>query len=239
MSSRLLRLHATVAAVVAKLCAERPCILEQRPDAPYSYVFGAVCALLTLLAQPRRRFEGEDADVGCVKSRVSSAEYASYLAFFPDVLALPSTLAELFMTTLRPTIAEDSSEWSTKTITYKGDDGVVQVLNPDTPPTPAFALDFERECGAIREAISKQGQAPLDAIRDGGGEADGVVGLLLPHPLHDGGEHVVHLRVLEVLVLHLLARRRLRRRARRLRSAGPCRSGSGAGRRGAWQRRQL
>ncbi len=153
------------APVVAKLCAERPCILEQRPDAPYSYVFAAVCALLTLLAQPRRRFEGEMADVGCVKSRVSSAEYASFLAFFPDVLALPSTLEELFMTTLRPTITEDSSEWSTSTITYKGDDGIVQVLDPDTPPTPVFALDFVRECGAAIEAISKQGRAPLDAIR--------------------------------------------------------------------------
>ena len=153
------------APVVAKLCAERRCILEQQPDAPYSYVFAAVCAFLTLLAQPLRRFEREMADVGCVKSRVSSAEYASYLAFFPDALALPSTLEELFMTTLRPTIAEDSPTWTTKTITYKGDDGIVQVLDPDAPLAPTFAIDFVGECGAIREAI-RRGQAPLDAIRD-------------------------------------------------------------------------
>ena len=147
------------------LCKERPDILVALPDAPYAYAPAAVRAFLTLLLAPCRRSpdDSEAADVGCIRTRLSTTEYGALRDCFPAALAPPPTLAELLELTLRPGIAAEPSSWSSRTLAYVHR-GHVHVLDFGMPPTPPHAVTFASECEAIAELVS-QGHAPSDVMR--------------------------------------------------------------------------
>ena len=151
--------------VFEALCKERPDILVALPDAPYAYAPAAVRAFLTLLLAPCRRSpdDSKAADVGCLRTRLSTTEYSALRGYFPAALAPPPTLAELLELTLRPGIAAEPSSWSSWTLAYV-DRGRVHVLDYGRPPTPPHAVTFASECKIIVELVSRD-QAPGAVIR--------------------------------------------------------------------------